>query len=851
LPAEITRTRWRAVGRLLDGDPRHIAGFEVVGRLGQGGMGVVYLAEHPEMGPAALKFVHPASVDDATFRERFRREVEAANRVRSPRVAPVLAADPDAETPWLATAFVDGPTLADAIEDRGPMEGERLVALAVALADALGAIHRGGVVHRDLKPGNILLTPDTPVVIDFGIAALREAPALTRTGSVVGTPGWMAPEQIQGRRIDPRADIFCWGLVVAYAACGKTAFGKGPADALFYRIVHEAPRLPPLPDPLDRLVASALGKDPRVRPDAAELVEALTAGPPPVPTGTTLAGPTLADRTEVVPTIVGRGWGVDALPARPNGRTPGASPEAAAAAGAGAAAAAAAASGPAAPGLATTLGPPAEPPTRHAVETPTGPPFWFAGAEHHDERSLAAALQANWDEAVDQLFQRRDPVWMAELRGFLRTRRLSEADRIVAAGASDGPIAATMARLLLALDPGLEPRVGPLRLTPEGLAVAAQAVVDGHDDGARLAEIRDAHVLRLWRSLPDMDRAAWIDERWHSSLEAFGRLAAMVSPQAGWPTPTERNQASAVLLLCAVHPDHERRLGRRLAGARRGLARHQPWWAQLAAEGGHSPAAAVLAVMTAERARGLAQEAKDAAKDVAKAQREAERQRRDEERRDRQRREAADVAARPPEWRYQPLPRAQSGVRRLWVLAVVLAGLVLFLWTMSEFGGRLEDHYVTVLNDGLASTDGSKEDRLRSYRDLEGFGGLAGLLVLLLPAAHIVTRVIVRQGARKPVVRVYAGVVAALDLLLGLTFVAAAAIAGLIFGAGVEGRVSDQIPEPFGTDPWSSVALLFPFGLVGVVLVVRSVWRLARAVFGGLVTGPALPAQPRRARPPA
>jgi serine/threonine protein kinase len=143
-------TRWRAVGRLLDGDPRNIAGFEVVGRLGQGGMGVVYLAEHPEMGPAALKFVHPASADDATFRERFRREVEAANRVRSPRVAPVLAADPDARTPWLATAFVDGPTLGDAVEDRGPMAGERLVALAVALADALVAIHRAEVVHRDL-----------------------------------------------------------------------------------------------------------------------------------------------------------------------------------------------------------------------------------------------------------------------------------------------------------------------------------------------------------------------------------------------------------------------------------------------------------------------------------------------------------------------------------------------------------------------------------------------------------------------------------------------------------------------------------------------------------------------------
>jgi predicted Ser/Thr protein kinase len=875
------------VGRLLPEDPRHIAGFEVVGRLGQGGMGVVYLADHAEMGSAALKFVHPASAADATFRERFRREVEAANRVRSPRVAPVLAADPDAATPWLATAFVDGPTLGDAVEERGPMEGERLVALAVALADALAAIHRAEVVHRDLKPGNILLTPETPIVIDFGIAALREAPALTRMGSMLGTPGWMAPEQIRGGRIGPRVDVFAWGLVVAYAACGNPPFGTGPADALYYRIVHEAPQLPALPDPLDRLVRSALAKDARVRPDASDLVEALTAGPPDVPTGTTVAGPTLADRTEVVPTIVAQGWGVDALPARPNGRSaPAGAADAAAAAGAAAAGVAGAAADPAEPagpdaglapgaGAAAAAGPGAgpvpgaeappvgaraagpipgagaEPATRRAAGTPTGPPFWFAGGEHHDERSLAAAFQASWDEAADQLFRRRDPVWMGELQAFLRARKLDEADRIVTAGGGDAPVAATMARLLLALEPGLEPRVGPIRLTQDGLAAAAQAVVDGRDDGARLAEIRDAHVLRLWRLLPGMERAAWIDERWLSSIEAFGRLAATVSPQAGWPTAAERNQASAALLLCAVHPDHERRLGRRLAAAKRTAARHQPWWAQLAAEGPHSPAAAVLAVMTAERARNLAQGAKDAARDVAKAQREAERRLREAERVERQRREAAEAAARPPEWRYRPLPRAQSGVRRTWVLVVVLGGLVLFLWMLQRFGHSLVDHYETVLSDGIASDDGSKESRLQAYRSLDGYGVVAALLLVLLPAAHVATRMIVRDGARKPVVRVYAGVAAALDLLLGLTFVAAATIAGFVFGAGIEGRVRSDIPDPFGNDPWTSVVLLFPFGLVGVVLVVRSAWRLARVVFGGLVTGPALPAQPRRARRPA
>ena len=234
-------------------------------------MGVVFLARHPEQGPAALKFVRAAGTagHDESFRARFGREIEAARRVRSPRAARVLAADPDAIVPWLATAFVDGPTLQEAIDESGPMSGERLVSLAVALADALASVHEAGVVHRDLKPRNILLTADTPVVIDFGIASVREAPQLTRTGVALGTPGWMAPEQVQGRPCGPEADVFGWGAVVAFAAGGKAPFGEGSADALLYRIVHEPPAVPPLPPALDGLVQAALEKRPDRRPAVA------------------------------------------------------------------------------------------------------------------------------------------------------------------------------------------------------------------------------------------------------------------------------------------------------------------------------------------------------------------------------------------------------------------------------------------------------------------------------------------------------------------------------------------------------------------------------------------------------
>jgi predicted Ser/Thr protein kinase len=801
-------TRWRAVGRLRPGDPRHIAGFEVVGRLGEGGMGVVYLAEHPEMGPAALKFVRLADTDDAAFRARFRREIEAAERVRSPRVARVLASNADAALPWLATAFVDGPTLHEAVTGAGPMSGERLVALAVALADALTAVHDADVVHRDLKPSNILLTPETPVVIDFGIATLREAPVLTRTGTALGTPGWMAPEQVQGRPCGPAADVFSWGLVVGFAASGRSPFGKGPADALFYRVVHEQPDLPDMPDPLAMLVRSALAKDPVQRPEVGTLLARLT-GQPIEPTA---LGRTLADRTAIVPTVVALGWDVEALPSRPDGRARAV-------------------------------------PEGYEPEPSVDAAFWYAGEDHGSLRSLAAAFQRGWDDATHEVFVRRDPIWLSELRGFLRAHRASDADRIVAEGAGGAPPAAAMARLALAMDGGIEPRIGATLLTPEGLEAAGRAVPGGWlgadgvagivrpvltdpTAGGRLASIAEARIMRLWRGLAGMERAASIDERWHASMGEFDRLVAKASPNAGLPTPAERHRALATLLLCALHPEHERQLDRRLHAARRTAARRQLWWAQLAADGQRNPAAASLAVMTADRARSLANGVRDAARAVDRERRAEDQRRRDRERADARARRAAAVAVQP---RFMPLRRALSSTRRGWVLAVMMGALVVYIWAEETFADPLITYHQSPEPAG-----GVSADTVSSIRDASDAVGWAVLLLLLLPAMHIATRTILRQGARRPWARAYAAGAAAVDLLLGFVLLPAASLAAFVLGAGVD-RPVDSAGQPlFGDEPWGAVAVLLPFGVIGLVLIVRSAWRLGRAVLGRPVAAPML-----------
>ncbi|MDQ0683389.1 serine/threonine protein kinase/ABC-type branched-subunit amino acid transport system substrate-binding protein [Streptomyces achromogenes] len=265
---------------LRSSDPAHIADHRLLGRLGAGGMGVVYLARTPGGALVALKVLLAEYAEEPGFKERFRREVEVARRVDSPWAVPLVDADADAEAPWLATAFVPGPSLGEAVSGYGPLSEAGVRLLGARLAEALGEVHRAGLVHRDLKPGNVLIAHDGPRLIDFGIARAPEDTALTATGLVVGTPGYLSPEQATGPggdAIGPASDVFSLGCVLAFAATGRAPFGSGAVDALLYRAAHDPADLDGIPAALREVVEACLEKDPARRPDAAELVRRLTA----------------------------------------------------------------------------------------------------------------------------------------------------------------------------------------------------------------------------------------------------------------------------------------------------------------------------------------------------------------------------------------------------------------------------------------------------------------------------------------------------------------------------------------------------------------------------------------------
>ncbi|MFG2365793.1 serine/threonine-protein kinase [Streptomyces mirabilis] len=237
-------------------------------------MGTVYAALTDGGERVAVKVIHPVQAGDPEFRARFRREVRLSARVQGPFLLPLLAADPDADAPWLATAYAPGPTLAQHLAAHGPLTEGTLYAFATGTAQALSAIHGVGVVHRDVKPQNVLLTPAGPRVLDFGIAHAADGTSVTRTGVLTGTPGWISPEHYHSGVIAAEGDLFAWGALVAYAATGRLPFGTGAPEAVAYRVTSGRPDLDGIPEALKEVLERTLSKEPADRPDAAEAADA-------------------------------------------------------------------------------------------------------------------------------------------------------------------------------------------------------------------------------------------------------------------------------------------------------------------------------------------------------------------------------------------------------------------------------------------------------------------------------------------------------------------------------------------------------------------------------------------------
>ena len=362
------------------GGERRVGPYRLIRTLGRGGFGEVHLAEDAAGGRAAVKVLHASWSGDDGMRRRFAAEVDQARRVSGFCIAPILDADPEAERPWIATEYIDGPTLQDAVTEGGPRTGADLHRLAVSTATALAAIHGAGVVHRDFKPDNILLAADGPRVIDFGIARAVESTSVTASG-IVGTVGYMAPEQLEGLRLGPAVDVFAWGAVMAFAATGREAFAAPTQVARITRILSGEPDLGGIPEPLHGVIAASLAKQPEARPSGRALLDLLltagtagTASPaapaaPYSPPGQ--GGHTPPYAPPAVPAYVPPSF----PPGAPVSPAPGAPPP----------------SG-------TQVEPFAEP--YRAPSAGGVPPYWFGGAKFTEPGALAAAMQRDWQRAA-------------------------------------------------------------------------------------------------------------------------------------------------------------------------------------------------------------------------------------------------------------------------------------------------------------------------------------------------------------------------------------------------------------------------------------------------------------------
>ncbi|OUC89809.1 serine/threonine-protein kinase, partial [Streptosporangium minutum] len=264
-------------------DPQRLGPFELTGRLGEGGQGVVYLGQGPAGEQVAVKLLHHGLASDPDARTRFLREVSVAQRVARFCTAPVLHADLAGSQPYIVSEYVPGLSLRQLVDKEGPRRGAALERLAISTATALSAIHRAGILHRDFKPANVLMGPEGPVVIDFGIARALDSPGMTATGMAMGTPSYLAPEQLSEGEVTAAADVFAWGVTMVFAATGRPAFGADSIAVVMNRILTMEPELGGLEGQLRLLVAACLSKDPSRRPTAEELVSHLM--------GATLASP--------------------------------------------------------------------------------------------------------------------------------------------------------------------------------------------------------------------------------------------------------------------------------------------------------------------------------------------------------------------------------------------------------------------------------------------------------------------------------------------------------------------------------------------------------------------------------
>jgi eukaryotic-like serine/threonine-protein kinase len=278
-----------AAAPLRTGDPRRLGRYELTGRLGSGGQGAVYLGVAPDGRHVAVKLLHPDQAGNDTARERFVREAQAAMRVARFCTAQVLDADVAGDQPYLVSEHVAGPSLARLVDEQGPITGAALDRLAIGTVTALVAIHQAGIVHRDLKPGNVLIAPDGPRVIDFGVA--KDLDGATTSSRIVGTPAYMAPEQLAGETVTPAVDVFAWGAMIAYVATGQAPFGMDTIPLVVNRIVNAEPDLGDLPDPMRSLVADCLIKDPARRPTARQVLLRLLGQEEEAPVAAPVAAP--------------------------------------------------------------------------------------------------------------------------------------------------------------------------------------------------------------------------------------------------------------------------------------------------------------------------------------------------------------------------------------------------------------------------------------------------------------------------------------------------------------------------------------------------------------------------------